>query len=182
MITEKEYKDLAKEFGYPLPRVKSIDLVESNGEGFDPKTGKIKIQFEPHYFKRISKLISGLWFFNKVDVQKKEWEAFNDAFQKNPNAAMESTSIGRMQVMGEHWKKLGFLSVGAMWDFAKKSERNQLWLGLKFISKHPQLNKAVLEGNHKMIAYYYNGKNYWIKGYDKKLEKAENNFIIAASA
>lgn len=176
MITEKEYRDLAIEFGYPLARVKSIDLVESNGEGFDRKTGKIKIQFEPHYFKRISRYVTGLWSLNKVDIQSKEWSAFNDAFKKNPKAAMESTSIGRMQVMGEHWKRLGFKSVNAMWDFAKVSERNQLWLGLKFIATNARLHQAVINGNHKMIAYYYNGKNYWIKGYDKKLKNAENNF------
>lgn len=176
MITEKDYKYLASTFGYPLKRVKSIDLVESNGQGFDPKTGKMKIQFEPHYFKRISLLVSGIWSLNKVDIQSKEWEAFNDAFKKNPNAAMESTSIGRMQVMGEHWKRLGFVSVGDMWDFAKESELNQLWLGLKFISTDSRLNKATIEGNHKLMAYYYNGKNYWIKGYDKKLEKAEKMF------
>lgn len=173
MITNNEYKELATKFSFPLSSIKAIDEVESNGQGFDPKTGKIKIQFEPHYFKRISRLVSGLWSLNKVDVQSKEWEAFNDAFAKNPTAAMESTSIGRMQVMGEHWRRLGFGSVGAMWDFAKQSEANQLWLGLKFIATSKSLSKAVLEKDWKTTAYLYNGKNYWIKGYDKKLEKAE---------
>ena len=108
MITDKEYKELASSFGLPISSVKAIDEVESSGKGFDSKTGKIIIQFEPHYFKRISGLISGLWASNKVDTQVKEWEAFNDAFKRNPTAAMESCSIGRMQVMGEHWKRLGF--------------------------------------------------------------------------
>lgn len=178
MITDKEYSDLAKEFGISISKVKAIDSVESNGEGFDPKTGKIKIQFEPHYFKRISKLISGLWSLNKVDVQSKEWLAFNDAYAKNPVAAMESTSIGRMQVMGEHWKRLGFKSVHEMWDFAKKSEANQLWLGLKFIATDIVLFKAVQIWDTKAVAYRYNGKNYWIKGYDKKLATAEIKFRI----
>lgn len=176
MITNNEYKVLAEDFNLPLSSIKAIDSVESNGEGFDPKTGKIKIQFEPGYFKRISKLILGLWSLNKVDVQVKEWEAFNDAFKKNPNAAMESTSIGRMQVMGEHWKRLGFSSVGEMWDFAKISETNQLWLGLKFIQTDAKLFKAVKNKDWKTVAYLYNGPKYWIKGYDKKLATAEINF------
>lgn len=175
-ISETQYNNLAKEFGISKSKVKAIDFVESNGEGFDPKTGKIKIQFEPHYFKRISRLISGLWASNKVDVQSKEWEAFNDAYKKNPTAAMESTSIGRMQVMGFYWKRLGFKSVGDMWDFAKDSEINQLWLGLKFIETDKRLWKAVKDWNTKLVAYYYNGKNYWIKGYDKKLTTAEIRF------
>lgn len=176
MITDKEYSALAKQFGYPLARIKAIDFVEGSGFGFDPKTKKMLIQFEPGYFRRISRLITGFWALNKVDVQTKEWLAFNDAFSKNPTAAMESTSIGRMQVMGENWKVLGFKSVGDMWEFAKKSEVNQLWLGLKFISTKPLLHKAVLTGEYKNIAYYYNGKNYWIKGYDKKLASAELKF------
>jgi hypothetical protein len=178
MITTKEYSVLAKEFGIAISKVQAIDSVESSGQGFNPKTGKIMIQFEPGYFKRISKLIKGLWSLNKVDIQVKEWEAFNDAFTKNPTAAMESTSIGRMQVMGENWKRLGFKSVGEMWDFAKKSEANQLWLGLKFIATDSKLFKAVQIWDTKEVAYRYNGKNYWVKGYDKKLTTAEIKFRI----
>lgn len=181
MITKKEYQKLASDFKISVSKVMSIDSTESNGEGFDPKTSKIKIQFEPHYFKRISRLITGLWSFNKVDVQSKEWGAFNDAFQKNKTAAMESTSIGRMQVMGEHWKRLGFKSVHEMWDFAKKSESNQLWLGLKFIETDKRLYNAVKIWDCKTVALLYNGKNYWIKGYDKKLEREEIKFRILNS-
>jgi len=178
MITDNQYKNLAKEFGVSIPKVKAIDFVESNGLGFDPKTGKIIIQFEPHYFKRISRLFSGLWASNKVEGQAKEWQAFNDAYAKNPKAAMESTSVGRMQVMGEHWKRLGFKNVGDMWDFAKDSETNQLWLGLKFIETDRALFQAVKDWNTKEVARRYNGKSYWILGYDKKLERAEIKFRI----
>lgn len=176
MITENEYGELSCKFNIPISYIKAIDSVESNGQGFDPTTGKIVIQFEPSYFKRISKLVSGLWNTNKVDVQSQEWLAFNDAFYKDANAAMESTSIGRMQVMGVHWKRLGFKSVGEMWDFAKKSEANQLWLGLKFIETDSRLITALRNKDWKTVAYLYNGKNYWIKGYDKKLEAAELKF------
>ena len=176
MIAEKEYRQLSDSFGIPISSVKAIDSVESNGMGFDPKTGKLIIQFEPHYFKRISRLVSGVWASNKVDVQSKEWEAFNDAFKRNPAAAMESCSIGRMQVMGEHWRRLGFKSVGEMWDFAKKSEANQLWLGLKFIQTDTSLFLALLKKDWKEVARRYNGKNYWILGYDKKLATAEIKF------
>jgi hypothetical protein len=178
MITDSEYEKLSLDFKLPIPSIKAIDSVESNGEGFDPKTGKIKIQFEPHYFKRISHLLKGIWSLNKVDIQSQEWKAFNDAFSKNPVAAMESTSIGRMQVMGEHWKRLGFKSVHEMWDFAKKSEANQLWLGLKFITTDWRLSKAIGNKDWKAVAFLYNGKNYWIKGYDKKLTAAEIKFRI----
>jgi hypothetical protein len=177
MISEKEYSELAISFRLPVSIIKAIDEVESNGQGFDPDTGKIKIQFEPHWFKELSKLTLGLWSKNKVDIQRKEWEAFNDAYSKNPNKAMESTSVGRMQVMGFHWKRLGFRNVGEMWDFAKKSEKNQLWLGLKFIVTDTMIFKAILARDWKTVAQRYNGKNYWIKKYDFKLANAEKKYL-----
>jgi hypothetical protein len=181
MISEKEYKDLSAVFCLPVPSIKAIDFVESNGEGFDPATGKMKIQFEPSWFKKLSKVIGGFWSFNKVDVQSKEWLAFNDAFKKDPDAAMQSTSIGRMQVMGFHYKRLGFKTVGQMWDFARESESNQLWLGLKFIETNRTLYYAVKQKEWETVAYLYNGQNYWIKGYHKKLQKAESTFLKQAS-
>ena len=40
LVTENQYKNLAKEFEIEISKVKAIDEVESNGIGFDPKTGK----------------------------------------------------------------------------------------------------------------------------------------------
>ncbi|HCN48796.1 MAG TPA: hypothetical protein DIT10_06845 [Chryseobacterium sp.] len=37
---------------------------------------------------------------------------FNDAFAKDKDAAMKSTSIGLPQILGIHYKRLGFASVG----------------------------------------------------------------------
>jgi hypothetical protein len=173
MLTEKQYLKLSSVFGIPRSSVKAIEDVESGGSGFDSRTGKIKIQFEPRWFKKLSRLTEGFWSGNKVDVQSQEWLAFNDAFYKNPNKAMESTSIGSMQVMGFHYARLGFKSVGAMWDFAKISEYNQLWLGLKFLSTDRVLYKAILSKDWKEVARRYNGSRYWVLGYDKKLRKAE---------
>lgn len=172
MITENEYKNLSITFGIPVPSIKAIQLVESSGSGFDKITGKIKIQFEPSWFKKLARIIIS----NGVDNQKKEWIAFNKAFAKNPNKAMESTSWGCMQVMGLHWKRLGFDSVGEMIDFAKKSEKNQLWLGLKFISTDYKILIALKSKNWATFAKYYNGTNYRINKYDVKLKNAELNF------
>jgi len=167
-----QFATLSTEFGIPIPSIKAFHLVESSGDGFDSITGKIKIQFEPSWFKKFTNILIN----NKVDIQKKEWEAFNLAFLKNPNKAMESTSWGAMQVMGFHFKRLGFNTVGEMVDFAKESETNQLWLGLKFIKTDSRLYTALLQKNWAKVAYYYNGSGYAINRYDKKLEQAEIKF------
>src|SRR5690606_34081249 len=121
---------LSNEFAISVASIRAVVEVESGGKGFDETTGKIIIQFEPSWFKRkVPYTPSGLWSQNGVERQSAEWKAFNDAFRVNANGAMESTSIGLMQVMGFHFKNLGFKTVGEMWDYAKESEYNQLRLG-----------------------------------------------------
>lgn len=169
-LTRKDIVLLAKNNGYEYAALKSVIDVESGGIGFAIDTGKIIIQFEPAWFKRKAPYTpSGKWSVNKVDVQHKEWEAFNDAFHKNPNAAMESTSIGMMQVMGFHYKILGFKTVGAMWDYARTSEANQLDLAIRFIKLNPRMDRALKQKNWPVFAYYYNGRQYKKFFYDTRL-------------
>lgn len=177
-ITLKEIQELATEFKLPVSKIQAIKHVESGGVGFDSKTGKIIIQFEPVWFKRKAPYTpSGKWSLNKVERQAEEWIAFNDAFSKNPNAAMESTSIGLMQVMGFHYKRMGFKTVGEMWDFAKKSEKNQLWLGMEFLRTDKVIFSALIKGDWRTVAYRYNGANYEELGYHIKLANAEKLYL-----
>lgn len=172
-------RDLAKVNKLPFDVLMAIIHVETPGVGFDSSTGKILIQFEPSWFRKKAPYApTGKWSVNKVDVQAKEWPAFNDAFAKNPNAAMESTSIGLPQIMGFHWKLLGYKSVGEMWDDFKRGEYQQLCALVRFIIAQPKLLKAVKERNWYQIAYIYNGSNFvamakkWGRErYDWSLEK-----------
>lgn len=177
-ITLSDLQALSKEFGVPVSRIQAVKEVESGGKGFDETTGKILIQFEPHWFKRKSPYTpSGKWSLNKVERQSQEWEAFNDAFSKNPDAAMESTSVGIMQVMGFHWKLLGFKSVGEMWDYAKESEYNQMRIAMLFIKSNKKMFNAMVSGDWKTFAYYYNGQLYYKLKYDVKLANAEKKYL-----
>lgn len=154
-------KLIACEFGFEPEVLASFVEVESSGQGFDKNTGKILIQFEPVWFRRrVPFAPSGLWSVNKVDIQSKEWLAFNDAFKKNPNGAMEATSVGLGQVMGFHWKRLGFSSVGAMWDDAKKGLENQVRQIAKFIQTDSALQKALKNKDWHKVASIYNGSEY----------------------
>jgi N-acetylmuramidase len=156
--------------------------VESGGKGFDPKTGKIMIQFEPLWFSKLSGILidhanTFNWDENKVDVQPNEWKAFNEAFSINANAAMESTSIGLPQIMGFHWKRLQFDSVGAMWDYFKVSEINQVKALIKFIETDKSLIQALTSLNWDKVASIYNGKGY--KALALKLKREPYNITMA---
>lgn len=173
VLTKEQIRALAKKHGYEFSALNAVVQVESGGIGFAKDTGKIIIQFEPHWFKRKApKAPLGNWSKNGVEVQSKEWIAFNEAFRINPNAAMESTSIGLMQVMGFNYKVCGFRTVGEMWDFAKVSEANQLELGIRYIKSIPKLHTALKNNAWRTFALYYNGKNYEQFKYHTRLEAA----------
>ena len=160
-IAIDDIKLIAKNFGIEPAMFLAFIEVESGGKGFDDLTGKILIQFEPSWFrKKVAYAPSGAWSVNKVDVQAKEWIAFNDAFKLNPDAAMESTSIGLPQIMGFHWKLLGYKSVGQMWDDFKKSEYHQILALARFIKSIPALYLAIKTKDFHSIACIYNGKKY----------------------
>ena len=177
-------KKVATEFGFELAVMLSFIEVETGGQGFDSKTGKIMIQFEPSWFKKNAPFApSGKWSINKVDVQTKEWEAFNDAFAKDKDAAMKSTSIGLPQILGIHYKRLGFASVGEMWDHAKVSLENQIWQLAKFIDTDRNLKNAILEKDWFTIAKIYNGsgflkiaRQYGREPYNISMEKAYKRY------
>ena len=177
LLTNAQINELAVQNGYEYRVLKSIIQVESGQHGFDPVTGKIIIQFEPSWFRRLHKdwaaaTPHSTWQRNKVGRQATEWIAFNDAFALNADAAMKSTSVGMMQLMGFHYTATGFKTVGELWDFAKESEYNQVLLAIKWIKTVPRLDLAIKNKDWQKIAYYYNGKNYRAYHYDNRLLSA----------
>ena len=183
---QKWVRELSKVNKVPFEVMMAIIEVETPGNGFDTKTGKILIQFEPHWFKRHEPYApSGAWSVNKVDVQSKEWIAFNNAFGINKESAMKSTSIGLPQIMGFHFARLGYKTVGGMWDDFKRGEYQQVLALFRFVLTDAKLLKAVREKNYHMIAYIYNGSAYkemakkWGREpYDISLRKSADKWFL----
>ncbi|MPL74332.1 hypothetical protein SDC9_20204 [bioreactor metagenome] len=154
-------RKIASEFNIEFAALMAFIEVESSGKGFDPATGRIMIQFEPAWFRKLAPgAPAAEWSANKVDRQPAEWRAFNSAYVINPDAAMQSTSIGLGQVMGLHYKRLGYATVGTMWDDAKRSEEKQIWQIAKFITTDNKLLNALKNKNWHMVATLYNGAGY----------------------
>ena len=62
--------------------------------------------------------------------------------------------------MGSHWKRLGYKSVGEMWDDAKKGEDRQVFQMTEFINTDKRLLQALKDKNWHRVATYYNGAGY----------------------
>lgn len=184
MIQDSLLREIAKNNDLEYAALRAFIAVETGGIGFAKDTGKIIIQFEPVWFKRKAPYApSGAWSVNKVDRQSQEWIAFNDAFRKNPNAAMESCSIGIGQIMGFHFKTLGYKTVGEMWDEAKRGEYQQVLQMVRFIKSKPLLFNSLKVKDWHLVATYYNGsgyrdlaKKYGREPYDISMRKAYDKF------
>lgn len=185
-LTKQQIKEIAEAGGLTYAQLMAFIEVESGGKGFI--NGKIVIQFEPAWFKKYAPFApSGKWSINKVENQTKEWIAFNDAFAKNKTAAMMSTSIGLGQIMGFHYGRLGYSSVGEMWDDFKKGEYQQVQGIVKFIKTDLKLYNALRNQNWHLVATYYNGggykelaKKYGREPYNISMENAYNHYIKQA--
>jgi len=152
-------RSISTKFGYEYESIQSFINIETGGKGFNGN--KLIIQFEPSWFKKREPYApSGAWSVNKVERQVKEWIAFNNAFSIDPDSAMESTSIGIGQVMGGNWKRLGYKSVGEMWDDAKKGIDRQVWQMCQFIHTDKELELSLKRHDWCKVAYIYNGSGY----------------------
>jgi len=179
-ITPDQTRELAAKYGVEYAALMAVITVESSGVGFNPPTGKLIIRFEPTWFERLSKVadqhMHETWN-GTAGNQEVEYTLFNSAFAIDATAAMESTSVGMMQVMGFHYNELGFNEVGELWDFAKINEVNQVELGLRFIKSVPALLKSLKSKDWPTFAYRYNGARYRDNQYDERLLTAYNKFI-----
>ena len=174
-ITTDQIKAIAARYGVEYAALMAVITVESSGVGFNPPTGKIIIRFEPNWFERLSEETSGAWN-GPSGNQAVEWALFDAAYAVNATAAMEATSLGMMQVMGFHFREVGFGTVGSMWDFAKVNEANQVELGMRFIKSDPALIRAMQRKDWPTFAYYYNGQDYRENNYDARLLNAYNKY------
>lgn len=85
-------------------------------------------------------------------------------------AAYESTSWGLGQVMGDHWKKLGYSSVDAMVNAASTVD-GQIDIMARYIEKFNLVDELQSKG-WKAFASQYNGPAYKKNRYDTKMAAA----------
>lgn len=187
-----DYSKAAQLLGVEESAVKAIASVESAGDGFitDKNGNKLpKILFERHVmFKRLRDFTS----IKSADMAAKypdivnpspggykgEWaehERLDRAVKIDRVTALESASWGRFQVLGMHWKVLGYPSVQAFVNDAY-TEDGQLNIFIKFIQADKRLVKALKEKDWTTFARIYNGPSYQINKYDLKMKAEYERF------
>lgn len=187
-LTEEDYQWAADFLQDDVPSVKAVREVEAPLGGF-LSDGRVTILYERHVMYR-QLYANGLdpdkaAALNPSIVNKKtggylgkaaEYKRLDEAIKIHEVSALESCSWGAYQIMGYHWKLLGFNSVFEFVAKMKESERGQLECFVKFIKANPALLKAIRLDDWAAFAKGYNGSNYRVNNYDVKLTAAFKKF------
>jgi hypothetical protein len=183
-IAYPELDAFAMRLGCTASQLCAVALVESAGGGFQ-NDGMPKVLYERHYFWRRLQikipLISdpapgGYTVDADHDGLNDSWEKIADAAMRSPEAAFESASFGKFQIMGAWAKKLGYANAIEFAYSMVQSERCHyealvryvetfgLKPALRQMTSNPETCRAFAKG--------YNGPGYAKFDYHRKLARA----------
>jgi hypothetical protein len=159
-----DYQSAADQIGVEVAAVKAIAEVESSGRGF--QAGRPVIRLEAHWFGKLTgyqfneshpHISCRAWTPSLAARNQGEaWEQFEEAAELDEGAAIQSTSWGAYQLMGFHWKTLGYESPQAMRE-AMATDEGQLDAFVRFVNADPVLVDALKRHDWHAFAGRYNG-------------------------
>jgi hypothetical protein len=163
-----DYKSAADELGTSEAALKAVGSVESSGNAFWTIDGEKKpvIRLEAHWFGKLTKYayndthpqISARQWMPSLAARTSAgaWQQFEEAASLDESAAIQSTSWGAFQLMGFHYKNLGYPSPQAMRD-DMMTEQGQLDAFVRFIKADPVLVNSLRTLDWLSFAGRYNG-------------------------
>lgn len=185
-LTNEQIKDLANKHDIEYAGLKAVVEVEASGKGF---IGDVpKILYEPHIMHRLltkknyitirnnlmkahPNLCYPRWGTYKYGAESIQHKRLEIASQFNRDTALESCSWGLGQVIGFHWKSLGYESLQAFINDMYESEAKQLEAMIRFIKVNGLL-LALKNKDWVKFARGYNGSGYAKNKYHIKLANA----------
>ncbi|GAB1621698.1 hypothetical protein AAOGI_17480 [Agarivorans albus] len=182
-LLESDFEAVAKQLGCEVAAIKAVAEVESSGDAFF-SNGRPKILFEAHIFSKLTKRV---FDSSHPDISSRKWnrslyvggiaeyKRLEKAITLNSNAAIQSASWGRFQIMGFNYKLAGFPTVERFVSAMFGSERKQLDAFVSFVDKS-HLTKHIQSKFWAAFAKGYNGSQYQVNKYDIKLEKAYKKY------
>lgn len=197
-ITPGEIGVIARSLGAAPEQVRAVAAVESAGGGF-LDSGHPKILFERHWlFRRIGRALSassvagaflaastpgGYTLDADRDGINDSWEKLMEACAVDPVAAFESCSWGKFQIMGGHWKALGYASV---FDFAWSMVESEAghYRALAAFIRANRLEAALRQigpnaASNERFARGYNGIGFRKNDYHTRLARAMRRELSA---
>lgn len=159
-----DYQSAANQIGVEVAAIKAIAEVESSGRGF--RDGLPIIRLEAHWFGKLTgyqfndshpHISCRAWTPSLAARNQGEaWAQFDEAASLDESAAIQSTSWGAFQIMGFHWRTLGYKSPQAMRE-AMNTDEGQLDAFVRFVKADAVLVDAVRRHDWHAFAARYNG-------------------------
>lgn len=179
ILTEQDYINAAKELGCEVAAIKAVSEVEAPKGGFQAD-GRPTILFERHKFHEFTK---GKYSKEFPEISnprpggytKNEFARLDKAAKLDRNAALKSASWGKFQIMGFNHNLVGFPVLQDFINAMYKSEGEQLKAFVKFIIVN-KLDDELRDKRWADFARVYNGRNYHINAYDKKMAAAYKKY------
>lgn len=186
-LTESDYQSAAGQLNCSLAAIKAVAEVESRGDGFLP-SGHPKVLFERHVmYQRVRTKFGAAkadsYAAKHPDIINKTAGGYGtesaqpgrmDRAAKliDRDCALESASWGKFQIMGYHWRSLGFASLQSFINSMYANEAGHLFAFQRFILVDPSLHKALQDRDWATFARLYNGPAFQANNYHIKLSDA----------
>lgn len=188
-LSDADYELAAKKLDCEALVIRAIAKQEGKDKGFDDH-GRPTILYEPTHFLSYTGPKNDADHFVPYEIYRArypevtqylpppstpygspdmQWQHLQKAYLMNANAALQSVSWGKFQTLGSNFHLAGFASVEMLVSAVCSSEQKQLDAFVNFVSSLG-LESAMNKKDWKAIAAGYNGKKYYVKHYDKKLE------------
>jgi peptidoglycan hydrolase-like protein with peptidoglycan-binding domain len=182
-LMEADFERAARTLQCETAGIKAVAEVESRGDGF-LASGRPKILFEAHVFSRRtqhkydgthSDISSPRWNRALYKSGEQEYERLEKAMALSTQAALESVSWGRFQIMGFNHQNAGFASVETFVNAMFESEARHLDAFISFLQA-TGLTAALREKRWADFARGYNGEGFAENQYDVKLKAAYDKY------
>lgn len=188
LLTQADLDKAAQRLDVQVAAIHAVIEIESRGHGFLPD-GRPVILFERHVmYDRLEKCGRDADTLAKqypgvVNRARGGYSGYAAEYMRlsaatgiDPTCAIESASWGQFQIMGYHWKMLGYDSAENFANAMRQSEVDQLYAFILFIEADPDLHKALKARKWADFAKRYNGPAYKENLYDVKLARAYERY------
>ena len=168
-----DYQRGATRLRAPVAHLMAVAAIEAAGENFWTIDGvrRPPVRFEAHWFSRQSghlfdkshpDLSSPSWRPElAARTRAGAWDQYERASQLDPVAAAEATSWGPFQIMGFHWRAMGYSSVEAFVDAMDgPDDDGQMDTFVAFVLADKRLLAAIQAGDWETWEIVYNGGGY----------------------
>lgn len=181
-MNDADYQAAADRLGVSLAAVKAVAEVESSGQPFWTIKGvqKPAIRLEAHWFGKFTgyayndtnpQISSKKWNLAlAATTHAGAWAQYDEAAALDESAAIQACSWGAFQIMGFHWKALGYASPQAFRD-GMNTEAGQLEAFARFIHATPAAHDALQRQDWWAFEAAYNGGGFG-GAYAKKMADA----------